>query len=296
MNSYLYHHGILGQKWGKRNGPPYPLDYEDHSASEKKAGFRKSISNPDTESNSKSNRIRLTEKQKKMIAIGSAVALAGLATYGAYKVGLIGKHTIKGAINGIDVTGVERIGIERIPTQIVEPELMTLKNVNGHLMGTPENQYSCPSCSIAGFLRTEGWNTRSLNFKGTLANNASEFESLLKNCFEGAKIKFPTNASSFVKDPDGWLVRQMGENAKGVLSFTFAPGSSFASRENAGHAINFEIVNGVVEFSDFKIARDDSFIRTFVLDAIAPNGEFLAADLSSANPVWSELSKIIDIR
>lgn len=22
----LYHHGIKGQKWGKRNGPPYPLD------------------------------------------------------------------------------------------------------------------------------------------------------------------------------------------------------------------------------------------------------------------------------
>lgn len=22
----LIHHGIQGQKWGKRNGPPYPLD------------------------------------------------------------------------------------------------------------------------------------------------------------------------------------------------------------------------------------------------------------------------------
>lgn len=22
----LYHHGIQGQKWGVRNGPPYPLD------------------------------------------------------------------------------------------------------------------------------------------------------------------------------------------------------------------------------------------------------------------------------
>ena len=34
---YLSHHGIKGQKWGKRNGPPYPLDEEDRSAAEKKA-------------------------------------------------------------------------------------------------------------------------------------------------------------------------------------------------------------------------------------------------------------------
>jgi hypothetical protein len=34
---YLEHHGILGQKWGKKNGPPYPLDASDHSDSEKKA-------------------------------------------------------------------------------------------------------------------------------------------------------------------------------------------------------------------------------------------------------------------
>ena len=40
---YLAHHGILGQKWGQRNGPPYPLNPEDHSKAEKeaskKAGF-----------------------------------------------------------------------------------------------------------------------------------------------------------------------------------------------------------------------------------------------------------------
>ena len=36
-DQYLSHHGIEGQKWGQQNGPPYPLDYEDHSAAEKKA-------------------------------------------------------------------------------------------------------------------------------------------------------------------------------------------------------------------------------------------------------------------
>lgn len=40
---WIAHHGILGMHWGKRNGPPYPLGFGDHSASEKKAGWKKSL-------------------------------------------------------------------------------------------------------------------------------------------------------------------------------------------------------------------------------------------------------------
>lgn len=33
---YIEHHGIQGQSWGHRNGPPYPLNPSDRSASEKR--------------------------------------------------------------------------------------------------------------------------------------------------------------------------------------------------------------------------------------------------------------------
>lgn len=40
----LEHHGILGMKWFKKNGPPYPLDSGDHSAGEKAAAKAAGVS------------------------------------------------------------------------------------------------------------------------------------------------------------------------------------------------------------------------------------------------------------
>ena len=86
----LYHHGIKGQKWGKRNGPPYPLDVNDYSASEKKASYKKSPGGGRNEDlydrNRSSKKLQLSDNQKKAIKIGAAVAVTALAAYGAYKV------------------------------------------------------------------------------------------------------------------------------------------------------------------------------------------------------------------
>lgn len=49
----LCHHGIFGQKWGRRNGPPYPLKPSKHSAREKRLGWRKSLNNDGKEEEKK---------------------------------------------------------------------------------------------------------------------------------------------------------------------------------------------------------------------------------------------------
>lgn len=103
----LAHHGILGQKWGKRNGPPYPLSAGKHSSSEKKAGWKKSLgggrneqlydrktknekpskqstevdkSGASVQNETKGKGLRLTSNQKKAIAIGAGIVAAGALT------------------------------------------------------------------------------------------------------------------------------------------------------------------------------------------------------------------------
>ncbi len=102
-NYYLYHHGILGQRWGRKNGPPYPLGSSDHSASEKRAGWRKSLDKPEKSSHTKNSNVskefdnserdgfHLTDKQKKALKIGAAAVAASLTAYGTYKLAQSGK-------------------------------------------------------------------------------------------------------------------------------------------------------------------------------------------------------------
>lgn len=44
MNTYLQHHGIKGQKWGVRNGPPYPLGSGQKTSAEKKQSGSSTLS------------------------------------------------------------------------------------------------------------------------------------------------------------------------------------------------------------------------------------------------------------
>ena len=63
----LEHHGILGMKWGHQNGPPYPLDAGDHSASERKAGWRKSLSSAAKKTKAAIQVVKAKHDEKKQI-------------------------------------------------------------------------------------------------------------------------------------------------------------------------------------------------------------------------------------
>lgn len=134
-NSDLEHHGVLGQKWGRKNGPPYPLGAGDHSAAEKRAGWKKSLS-----ATAKKVANKATSGAKKTIEVGSRVAKrtaqgAGKAARFAGKAALIGTLAgggpIVGAARLAAYRGIKKkIDSKRIGTTMKERHAMSDDELN----------------------------------------------------------------------------------------------------------------------------------------------------------------------
>lgn len=305
---YLTHHGILGQKWGKKNGPPYPLGASDHSASEKRAGWRKSLDNGGKKADNKKKtkdigpKKGLSPGQKKAIVIGATAVAAVLVTYGAYKLNQSGKLDPL-VEKGKQLTGdiLDKFGDKPIssfdpaPAQkavetvkgfkkLAQPESLadTLKKANP-LRIDEDGKNNCVLSAIAGFMRQAGYDVTA---GGTPGGKPLNPGGIVEECFKGAKV-IEGSAAKFGRsqnDAAEMLLKRFGPNAQGLCGVQWKGGVG-------GHTFSWKIVDGVVSFFDAQTGSSDV---TRYWAGIDLTGNLTLARLDDAEINFDVISKYIN--
>lgn len=178
---YISHHGIKGQKWGVRNGPPYPLSEGDHSAAEKKAS---------SSSGSKGTKKVSTGES------GSALLAAYLAMWGLMGVWtgtVMGARAMQAAVakkknekvnKRIEAnTNVDKkTGLKLKDREYTEKEDMAQVNP-GYKNFSQDTKNNCQNCTITYEMRRRGYDVTANKREQGFHNDE------LKNYFPGVKTK-----------------------------------------------------------------------------------------------------------
>ena len=290
--NYLAHHGILGMKWGKQNGPPYPLGSSDHSASEKKAGWRKSLdgshkrsdnvkvkraSSKTADKNKENNSKSSTSHKARNVALTvAALAVIGGTSYYLIKSGKAGDLVEKGRQLAGDV-----IESSSIPKKLKKPESISDTLRLGNLLrNSPDGKNNCVPSSITGFLRQRGYDVTAKGTGGVQINPGGALE----ECFKGVKVK-DASARVFGKSPTDaakMLIKQYGNDAEGIVNITWKNGF--------GHAFNFRIREGRVLFYDTKLGTKGSQLFNY-WGNIDTNGALTFARLDGLDINWEAVQK-----
>lgn len=226
MENELYHYGIQGQKWGKRNGPPYPLKAGEHSNQEK-TGIGHSIADRvlAKEANKKAGMLDpLTAAYLTEIGIAAAYVLSIKAIEEARYKKEIKKNKES---NTSDIQ--KKIKGKHTPEQdlkAVNPDYVDLTDMSARV--------NCTMCSTAYELRRRGYDVvAQKSTQGRKPKDAAAWFGIPEKDIP----KFKTRdefAAALAKEPDG---------ARGL---TFSAYGNFG----AHHCMIWEKKNGVVTISD----------------------------------------------
>lgn len=155
--SELYHHGIKGQKWGVKNGPPYPLNASDKSASEKRLSSNKKTNKVSKFDNSIKGWNDLDEDTKGKIVELSAFTITTLVAPTVVN-RLATKKNFKALKDLYDNRDIEKLeNIPKLKTKMSTEENMKKVNPDYPDPGTTTN---CMLCTTAMAMREKGYDVQ----------------------------------------------------------------------------------------------------------------------------------------
>ena len=303
-NNYLQHHGILGMHWGKKNGPPCPLGYSEHSSAEKSQNPKSTIdgkASGGSSSSRKSNADSKTSVDQKVdkdyskyVKIGAAAIATGLAAAGT--IYLVKSGKAKNLLNSGKIflsgdSNNEEASSLKIFKKLkhVEDLSETIKAVNPN-RGNFLYKNNCTSCCVAAFLRRNSKLKLNVIAKPT-GGKQQILGGIIENCFKGATV-LDGSAIKFGKSVDDakeMLIKKFGKNAAGVCSIQYKNGG--------GHAFNWEIKDGIVKFFDGQDIMSDINYEEFIDDfwhKIDTNGGLTLARLDNAEIIEEALMNIVE--
>ena len=225
-NDYISHHGILNQKWGVKNGPPYPLDPIKKAKVYGKKDEIKGILNPkqvktkkfhdDEVSIAWNEKNNVEEVEKRFYNDGTSDFFNPASIIKSFE-------TDKG-INPYDFKFYDRESFD-----------YAAKNVNPGYgqRGTTNN---CTRVAATMELRNKGYDV--VAARSHVGASAFEYETW----FNGAKTKGYSSSESMRRD-----LLKYGEGASGALNGYFGKGLGSGS---GGHALHWEIKDRKVRIQD----------------------------------------------
>lgn len=291
----LYHHGIKGQRWGVRNGPPYPLGASARSTSEKKADHTDHKRSLDKGSKKRYNKNKygmdLTTQEylikAGIMAVGFAIPLLSKTP------DVIRSMERKGRIKMAERNNTA-MKLKKKTTQL--PLAADLKKVNPNYNKSDAYRMNCSHCVIATELRRRGYDVEATGINNTCGEDLPFFKSFFKNIDLHNVQKNKRQSGETISDFQKRSVRDLGSTlekygngARGFIAMNYQCNPS-----GGGHVLSWEIINGKARFYDGQDGSIDAV--PFLEKTIYPNScHYIRLDNLEIRPqILDEVVKNID--
>lgn len=275
----LYHHGIQGQKWGVRNGPPYPLSRQKTSTSKEGMSYKTQSSISKVVAGvglvaGFASKMGLLPFPAGMavsaISLGASAAMAVINHNREKKTAELAETEKKEAKENFELT-------EKTKQMTAEQDLKAV-NPNWGEVGTTNN---CVYCTAAYELRRRGYDaTAEISGAG---NERTKIEkwfpgskvNVLPGCdgSKGTQTIFSNGESNLATVKHE--LSSYGDGARGYLGVAWGQQAGFGSNKSTfytgGHATSWENVNGRTVIREAQSGKTYSSLEKY-LDAQKRSG------------------------